>query len=141
MNSAYLKAALVISALLFNSCASNTYADSYGSSSKPASVVMQADSSIGKVFATAKGMTLYTFAKDSVGTSNCYDGCAANWPPFAAKKNAKTWGEFSVIERKDGTYQWAYKNQPLYTWVGDRQAGDINGHGVGDVWYALKFGK
>ncbi|AJQ93223.1 COG4315 family predicted lipoprotein [Gynuella sunshinyii] len=141
MKSTVLKTMLIISAILLNACASHGYADSYGSNSTSESVVIQANSSIGKVFTTAKGLTLYTFAKDGVATSSCYDGCAANWPPFFAKKNAKTWGQFTVIERKDGTYQWAYNNQPLYTWVGDRQQGDINGHGMGGVWLALKVDK
>ncbi|OZG70018.1 hypothetical protein BTA51_28230 [Hahella sp. CCB-MM4] len=101
-------------------------------------VVSKVNTSIGEVFATAKGMTLYTFTKDGASVSNCYDGCAGSWPPFLAKANAKTWGAFTVIERKDGTYQWAYKNQPLYTWVGDREQGDTTGHGVGKVWYAAQ---
>ncbi|WP_020408617.1 COG4315 family predicted lipoprotein [Hahella ganghwensis] len=101
-------------------------------------VVTKVNTSIGTVFANAQGMTLYTFTKDTADASNCYDGCTGSWPPFFAKADAKVWGEFSVIQRKDGTYQWAYKNQPLYTWVGDRQQGDTSGDGVGSVWYAAK---
>ncbi len=29
----------------------------------------------------ANKMTLYTFDKDEKGVSNCYDDCAAKWPP------------------------------------------------------------
>ncbi|AJQ95443.1 COG4315 family predicted lipoprotein [Gynuella sunshinyii] len=126
----------------------NTFADGYGTSSsytesntKANTVVMKTDTSIGKVFATKDGLTLYTFSKDDMAKSNCYDGCAVNWPPFKAKKNAKIWGEFSVIERNDGNYQWAYKDQPLYTWIGDHQAGDTNGQGMGGVWFAVQADK
>ncbi|OZG74350.1 hypothetical protein BTA51_04885 [Hahella sp. CCB-MM4] len=101
-------------------------------------VVSKVNTSLGMVFANAQGMTLYTFTKDGESVSNCYDGCAGSWPPFLAKADAKIWGDFTVIERKDGTYQWAYKNQPLYTWVGDRQSGDTTGHGVGSVWFAAQ---
>ncbi|WP_431685615.1 COG4315 family predicted lipoprotein [Hahella sp. NBU794] len=101
-------------------------------------VVTKVSTSVGQVFANAQGMTLYTFTKDSNGASVCYDACADSWPPFLAQQNAKTWGEFTVIARNDGTYQWAYKNQPLYLWVGDRQQGDATGHGVGNVWYVAQ---
>ncbi|TGT48046.1 hypothetical protein EN813_051345, partial [Mesorhizobium sp. M00.F.Ca.ET.170.01.1.1] len=42
-----------------------------------------------KIYTDAKGMTLYTFDKDEKGKSNCYDKCAANWPPLKAKASAK----------------------------------------------------
>ncbi|WP_020407514.1 COG4315 family predicted lipoprotein [Hahella ganghwensis] len=117
----------------YNQVASN---DTQSPSTKR--VVTKVNTSMGTVFANAQGMTLYTFTKDAEGVSNCYDGCTGSWPPFFAKANAKIWGDFTVIERKDGTYQWAYKNQPLYTWVGDRQQGDTTGHGVDSVWYAAQ---
>lgn len=85
-----------------------------------------------------QGMTLYTFDKDKKGESVCYDGCAAKWPPYTASEYAKgKWG-FKVITRKDGTKQWAYKNKPLYTWVGDSAKGDTTGDGVGGVWHTAK---
>lgn len=101
-------------------------------------VVTKVSTSLGDIFATADGFTLYTFTKDAPGVSNCDGSCAANWPPFSATKNAQTWGDFTIIKRADETYQWAYKNQPLYTWVGDQKQGDINGHGIGKVWYAVQ---
>ena len=42
------------------------------------------DAAAGKVYANAAGMTLYMFDKDAAGASNCYDACAAMWPPFKA---------------------------------------------------------
>ena len=63
----------------------------------------------------AKGMTLYTFDKDSGGKSVCNDKCAQNWPPLAAETGAMASGDWSVITRDDGTQQWAYKGKPLYT--------------------------
>ena len=33
----------------------------------------------------ANKMTLYTFDKDEKGVSNCYDDCAAKWPPLAGE--------------------------------------------------------
>ena len=48
-----------------------------------------ADTPHGKIYTDAKGMTLYTFAKDGANKSNCYDKCATNWPPFMAAADAK----------------------------------------------------
>lgn len=100
--------------------------------------VSKVDTRIGKVYATAKGTTLYTFNRDADSVSTCYGDCAESWPPFRASEHAQSWGAFSAIERKDGSYQWAYNGRPLYTWVGDRKQGDTNGHGVNSVWYAAQ---
>ncbi len=85
------------------------------------------------------GMTLYTFDNDTAGTSNCYDNCAVNWPPYAAPAGAKSPGNgFSIIDRRDGTRQWAKDGQPLYLWVGDTAPGDRTGDGVGGVWHIAR---
>ncbi|MEQ9449079.1 MAG: hypothetical protein RLN70_09270, partial [Rhodospirillaceae bacterium] len=39
-------------------------------------------------------------------------------------------GDFSVIARADGIYQWALNGQALYTYNGDIVLGDSNGKGV-----------
>jgi predicted lipoprotein with Yx(FWY)xxD motif len=85
-----------------------------------------------------KGMTLYTFDKDAPGTTNCYDKCATNWPPLMADASAKAEGEWSLVERKDGSKQWAYKKMPLYLWVKDTKPGDTTGDMVNDVWHIAK---
>jgi predicted lipoprotein with Yx(FWY)xxD motif len=91
-----------------------------------------------KIYTDAKGMTLYTFDKDEKGKSNCYDKCAANWPPLKAKASAKTEGDWSVVKRTDGTHMWAYDGKPVYTFVKDKKAGDMNGEGVAGAWHVVK---
>lgn len=83
----------------------------------------------------ANGMTLYTFDKDTAGVSNCYDDCAANWPPLFADAGAAADGDYTIIDRTDGTKMWAYKGKPLYLWVKDTKPGDTTGDGVGGVWH------
>jgi predicted lipoprotein with Yx(FWY)xxD motif len=78
-----------------------------------------------------KMMTLYTFAKDQPGVSNCNDMCAKNWPPLAAAADAKPMGDWTVITRADGSKQWAYKGMPLYTWIKDTKPGEAGGNGMG----------
>jgi len=97
-----------------------------------------ADSAKGKVLVDGKGMTLYTFAKDSAGKSACNGQCLANWPALTAKADAKDADGYTVISRDDGAKQWAYKGQPLYTWVKDSKPGDITGDGVGGNWNLAK---
>lgn len=87
------------------------------------------------VLTDANGMTLYIFDKDEPGVSNCYDQCAINWPPLMADASATGEGDFTVVERTDGTKMWAYKGWPLYYWKDDMQPGDMTGDGVGGVWH------
>lgn len=112
--------------LLLSACA---YAGS-----NPAEPVSVAKTSLGEVLTDNEGMTLYTFAKDSPAVSNCYDKCAALWPPLTAAADAQSQGQFGVILRKDGSRQWAYQGMPLYGWVKDKQPGDTSGEGVKGVW-------
>src|SRR3984885_12317520 len=62
----------------------------------------------GILFATAKGMTLYTFDDDIGGNgSTCGGDCAETFPPLLAAADAKPIGAWSVITRADDTKQWA----------------------------------
>lgn len=119
--------------LILTAQASALQADGHAS---PVGIV---NSEVGQVLAAvSSGMTLYTFTQDSTGTSNCYDGCAASWPPFLAADGQDAVGGLDLIDRRDGTQQWALNGQPLYFWQGDRSSGDVTGHGVGGVWFAAQ---
>lgn len=98
----------------------------------------QADTKDG-VLVDKKGMTLYTFDKDtSAGKSVCNDQCAVNWPPMVAGDGDKAEGDWTIIKREDGPSQWVYKGKPLYTFKNDKAAGDKTGDGKGDVWHVAK---
>ena len=93
----------------------------------------------GGMFVNAKGMTLYTFDKDSAGKSVCNDKCAANWPPALAADGAKASGAWTIVSRDDGLKQWAYKGKPVYGWVKDTKPGDTTGDGVlNGAWHVAK---
>ncbi len=91
----------------------------------------------------ANGMTLYTFANDEPGWSNCIDECAQNWPPlaFAADQpvlaSAGIQGALATSQRADGSYHVTFNNRPLYFFANDAQPGDANGDGAGGVWSAV----
>ena len=60
------------------------------------------------------------------------------WPPLAAAADAKAEGEWTVVDRTDGTKMWAYDGHPLYTFVEDKAPGDVKGDGKGGVWHVAK---
>lgn len=99
---------------------------------------MMMDTSAGSVLTDAQGMTLYIFDKDEMGVTNCYDQCAVNWPPFVAADGAAAQGDLTLVQRNDGTMQWAYDGMPLYYWKNDVNPGDTTGDGVGGVWHVIK---
>ena len=104
-----------------------------------AAPAMIGNSAKGKVLTNAKGMTLYTSAKDSGGKSACNGKCAANWPPLLVSAGEKGAKGFSEIKRNDGKMQWAYKGKPLYTWKNDKKPGDITGDGfLNGAWHIAK---
>jgi len=106
-----------------------------------AAVAASAPASVANgVLATPSGATLYTFDKDTAGSgkSACNGQCATNWPPLAAQASDVASGDWSVVTRDDGSKQWAYKGQPLYTYAKDAKPGDTTGDGKGNVWHLVK---
>ena len=88
------------------------------------------DTSKGKAWVDVKGMTLYTFDKDTVGKSNCNGECATAWPPFKSAASSQAAGDWTIVARDDGSQQWAYKGKALYFWMKDKKPGDATGDGV-----------
>lgn len=88
-----------------------------------------------QVLVGSNDMTLYTFDNDTAGVTNCYDKCAENWPPLIADAGAAAEGDFTLVDRTDGSKMWAYKAKPLYFWVKDEKPGDTTGDMVGEVWH------
>jgi predicted lipoprotein with Yx(FWY)xxD motif len=94
--------------------------------------------SVGTVLGDAKGMTIYTYDKDTKGTSNCYGECAEYWPPVKATATDKPVGDLTIIKRTDGTLQWADGGKPLYTFGSDKNPGDVTGDNKNNVWHVVK---
>ncbi len=96
------------------------------------------ETSLGKVLADERSMTLYTFVNDppNEGKSVCNGNCAAIWPPLPAPatgapaKPAEAASAITVITRDDGSKQVAYAGQPLYRYSADAAPGDTKGEGV-----------
>lgn len=93
---------------------------------------------IGEVLVSGpRNRTLYTFANDDEGVSNCIGGCAETWPPVLSNRE-NSYGAFETIQRDDSSLQWTFKGSPLYYYTGDAGEGEINGEGLGAVWYVAR---
>ena len=105
-------------------------------------VLELADSPLGEILVDAEGRTLYLFTKDEGGTSTCTGGCADQWPPVEAPADP-TVGDgldeelVGTTTRDDGSSQLTYNGAPLYRFTPDASPGDVNGHGVGGVWFVV----
>ncbi len=65
--------------------ASESAAPSESAEASGEAAVVTADSDLGAILTDAAGMTIYFFANDTEGTSNCEDDCLANWPAVEAE--------------------------------------------------------
>lgn len=105
-------------------------------------VFISENTSLGDILVDQDGMTLYFFTKDVSGESLCEDGCLDSWPVFYSD-NLEIDGQldqndFKAIVRNDGKSQITYKGWPLYYFINDSKAGDMNGEGVKDIWFVAK---
>ena len=95
------------------------------------------------VLTDAKGDVLYWFVPDTSTTSKCNGSCATFWPPVKgpATTGSGITGQLGTITRADGSTQATYDGHPLYTFAGDKKAGEATGNGVnasGGVWWEME---
>lgn len=98
----------------------------------PAKVILTKQ---GPTLVDLNGMTLYYYERDTTGkTSNCNGKCVESWVPLPATADAKAVGDFTVINRNDGSKMWAYRYRPLYTSPADKAPGEANGNATTLQW-------
>ena len=89
-------------------------------------------------------MTLYTFDKDTMNTSNCYGGCEKKWPVFNGNVDKMSLphgvmaSNFGTTTRKNGAMQTTYNGKPLYYFFMDKKPHDVKGDGKKGVWHIVK---
>jgi predicted lipoprotein with Yx(FWY)xxD motif len=100
--------------------------------------------SLGKVLSTSSGMSLYMFAADSRGKSNCDASCATYWPPVLTKGKpvAAAGLKASLLGtiHRGSKLQVTYAGHPLYRFALDTKIGQTSGEGLSDFggrWYVL----
>lgn len=87
---------------------------------------------------SAAGHALYTFDHDTAMESFCGRPCIMIWPPLTGDALDEPLGAFTLVERRDGTRQWAYAGRLLYRYIGDRTPRDFLGDSIGSVWHVAR---
>lgn len=85
---------------------------------------------VGRLLTTDKTYSVYAYDQDTPTASMCNAACARTWNPVVAPALAQAQGEWSIIERSPGVRQWAYRQQPLYTYVLDQRTWSLEGSDV-----------
>jgi predicted lipoprotein with Yx(FWY)xxD motif len=89
------------------------------------------------ILTTADGHTLYSLSVEKSGRFVCTrsSGCLTVWHPLVVPPGAALVGPVKLgkIERPDGGVQATFRGLPLYTFTGDKKAGQVKGDGVKDV--------
>jgi predicted lipoprotein with Yx(FWY)xxD motif len=139
---------VVAASLLLAACGSSSYSNptssaasappaaQTGSSSSDAAVVKTASNSLGTILVNSQGMTLYHLSGEINGKFICTSSaCVGIWHPLIAPSSGTPSGVGSLgtVKRPEGMVQVTYKGTPLYTFTGDKQAGETNGQGIKDV--------
>ena len=113
-----------------------------------ATIDVAKNAQLGQILTDSNGNTVYMFAKDTNGKSECTGSCASVWPPVTVTTSGQPKAGNGVVAsklgttmRSDGSTQVTYDGRPLYTYTADTSPGDTTGNGVnlyGALWYAVQ---
>ncbi|MFF9136679.1 hypothetical protein ACF09G_03775 [Streptomyces albogriseolus] len=98
---------------------------------------------MGSMVTDDKGMALYRSDADQADPpmSMCTGECAKTWMPVMAQGDVEMMGvEKSLVgsvDRSDGMKQLTLGGWPLYRYMGDTKAGQMNGQAKDDKWFAV----
>ena len=79
---------------------------------------------LGRILADARGRTLY-WQRDQ--DADCDLDCPGNWTPLYAPWLAQPQGDWTLLARRDGQKQWAFRGRRLYLNADDLKPGDTAG--------------
>ena len=123
----------------------------------PSNVSYRDDDRQGRLLTTSKGMTLYRRDLNAFNPAStqfahnrpyrprvgrmirevaCNAACGQSWKPYLAPSDAQPSGYWGIRVLANGSRQWTYKDFALYTYAGDKVAGDNNG----DLTYDITMG-
>ncbi len=109
-----------------------------------AMVKVETSKEYGKILVSASGRTLYLLTDESTKALKCTGGCLGLWSALLTK--GKPLAGAGIVAKELGTVkrgsslQVTYYGHPLYTYAGDKAAGQTNGEGIesfGGWWYVL----
>jgi predicted lipoprotein with Yx(FWY)xxD motif len=111
---------------------------SAGAASMTTTITVTQNKTWGPTLTLKGGDTLYRLTKDSTDKSMCTGKCATVWVPVLLAVGVKApVGEgvshLGSFTRSAGVRQVTYEGIPLYTFIGDKKAGQVTGN-VKDTW-------
>ena len=107
-------------------------------------VVTTGDSEFGEMLFDDRGQAIYLFDRELTSTPDCYDECAAAWPPVLTDGTPEAGGAtdealLGTTQRTDGSLQVTYAGHPLYFYANEGP-GEVLCHDVflnGGWWYVV----
>lgn len=110
----------------------------------PGTTITTAGSEFGEILFDGDQQAIYLFDKEAFSTPECYDDCAAAWPPVLTTGVPVATGGIDAAllgttVRTDGTTQVTYAGHPLYYYV-DEDPGEVKCHnvaGFGGLWLVI----
>ncbi|MGY4925726.1 hypothetical protein [Streptomyces sp. 900105755] len=116
--------------------------DASGQPATTAAVLTRSAQGLGSIVTDDKGLTLYRYDKDQPSPSKwtCSGTCTKTWLPVIVPESVQTSGvEKSLLGtvHRNGRTQLTLAGWPLYRYVGDTAAGQTNGQGKDQEWYAV----
>ncbi len=136
----------VLTALLVAGLAVAGCASSAGVSAPVYELQARGIAGLGQIITDGRGFTLYMYAPDHQGPSQCAGFCAQQWPPLVlphgvdkprAGPGVKA-ALLGTVRRSNGQLQETYNGWPLYLWIGDAAPGQATGQADDmGLWYAL----
>ena len=113
----------------------------------PGTVITTADSDFGEMLFDRSGQAIYLFDKEETSEPECYDDCAAEWPPVLTNGDPVADGKvasdlFGTTRRTDGGVQVTYGGHPLYYYAHESK-NEVKCHNVrefGGLWLVVTPG-
>ncbi|SEO84467.1 COG4315 family predicted lipoprotein [Trujillonella endophytica] len=110
----------------------------------PGTTIVTGDSEFGVMLFDGNGQAIYLFDRERPNSPDCYDECAAAWPPVLTDGTPQADGAadsalLGTTQRRDGTVQVTYAGHPLYTYANEGP-GEVLCHDVflnGGWWYVI----
>ena len=107
-------------------------------------VVTTGDSEFGVMLFDDRGQAIYLFDRERTSTPDCYDECAAAWPPVVTDGAPQAGGAadpalLGTTLRTDGSLQVTYAGHPLYFYANEGP-GEVLCHNVilnGGLWLVV----
>ena len=96
----------------------------------------------GGVYANDWGRQLFIYRSDPGEASRypCGPECSPAWTPLYAGIYDRAGGDFTILTRDDGNWQWAYRGQPVYFYAGRIRALAADPQMTAGLWMPIARG-